>query len=382
MSKKIGIMTYSRSINYGSALQAFALAYCLKDLGYDVEIIDYVQRNYGLNYSLFKAPFSLNAIKYDIIHFLFFNTLKRRDAKFSHFRKYVLPMSKTQYKFGDDLSELDSEYDVMICGSDQIWNPKATDFDTNYFLPFIKHSSKISYAVSINGGDLKYIENSGRILSDLLSFKALSVREDSGKADLTSFLSSKKEVSVLLDPTLLNPAQVYSAISSSRLVKERYIFFYSVNFKEEAVESAITLSERTGLPVYTLFTGGNRTVLKVKKRFIFATKSVGVEDFISFIKYSDYVVTNSFHGTAFSVIFEKNFFSIGLTDKNGDLIPDARICHLLGLLGIESRFVSKEMIKMVNLSETIDYLQVNERRQEGIMKSISYLKESIGGMQS
>ncbi len=375
-------MTYSRSINYGSALQSFALAYCLKGLGYDVEIIDYVQRNYGLNYSLFKAPFSLNAIKYDIIHLLFLNTLKRREARFSHFRKSVLPMSKKQYKFGDDLSELDSEYDLMICGSDQIWNPKATDFDTNYFLPFIKHSPKISYAVSINGGELNNITSKEKIITDILRFHALSVREETGRIALDNLLSDKKDIAVSLDPTLLNPVQVYDGISSSRIAKEPYIFLYSVNFKQDVVEAAVALSERTGLPVYTLFTGGNRTVLKVKKRFIIATKSVGVEDFISFVKYADYVVTNSFHGTAFSVIYEKKFYSIGLVDDDGCLIPDARICYLLGLLGIECRYVPKDMIKTINLGEPIDYTQVNERKQEAIMKSISYLKESIGGIQN
>ena len=382
MSKKIGIMTYSRSLNYGSALQAFALAYYLEDIGYDVEIIDYVQRNYGQNYSLIKAPFSLNAIKCDIIHLLVLNTLKRRKAKFTHFRKSVLPMSKKKYKFGDDLTELDSIYDVIICGSDQIWNPKATDFDTNYFLPFINTSCKISYAVSINGGDLINVKDNARIVSNLQRFHALSVREETGKIALNNLLSGKKDINVSLDPTLLNPAQVYDGISSSRIVKEPYIFFYSVNFRQDAVEAALTLSERTGLPVYTLFTGLNRTALKAKKRFVFATKSVGVEDFISYIKYADYVVTNSFHGTAFSIIFEKKFFSIGSTGEDGCLIPDARICHLLELLGIESCFVSKDMIKTVNLNESIDYSQVNERRKEGIMKSVSYLKESIGGTQS
>lgn len=378
MGKKIGILTFHKSLNYGSALQAFALVQKLRKLGYDAEVIDYKQYNYSFQYALLKLPVSAGALKYDIIHLSFLGTLIKREKAFPAFCEKYLHLSRQKYQYGDDLSRLNEQYDSIICGSDQIWNPDAADFDPNYFLPNIKNVKKVSYAASINGGSLEKTPIAEQLRQNLLDFDALSVREKSGKENLDCFLVGKRDISVVLDPTLLHDKSVYDEVSAPRLVTEPYIFFYSINFKPDAVQAAENLSKRTGLPVYFLFAGrGNKYVLKAGKTFRVWKKSVGPEAFISLLKYSDYVVTNSFHGTAFSVIYEKKFFSIGCEDENGQIVYDERICDGLAQFGILDRVITKEQIKDVSLDIKIDYESVRAIRQELIRKSVFYLKDAL-----
>lgn len=380
MEKKIGILTFHKSLNYGSVLQAFALVQNLKNMGFNTEIIDYTQRNYGVNYSLMKAPFSLEAIKYDVIHFVFFPVLIKREKAFSQFRKKYLCLSKKNYQYGDNLEILSEMYDVLLCGSDQIWNPNARDFDPNFFLPFAKNTLKISYAVSINGGELNRTNIHEQIRENLMNFNFLSVRENSGKESLDTFLSRKKPISVVLDPTLLHQQTVYNSISSPRLIAEPYIFFYSINFADDAIGAAEILSERTGLPVYTLFAGrGNRAMLKMRGKIRFWVKSVGPEDFISLLKFANYVVTDSFHGTAFSIIYEKKFFSIASTDDKKEPIRDERICNILELFNISDRFVTKDQLYDFPVNLEINYAEVNRRRKNQINLASTYIKDSLTG---
>lgn len=378
MGKKIGILTFQKSLNYGSALQAFALVRKLRELGYDAEVIDYKQNNYDYQYKLLKAPFSVKDIKYDLIHIAFLRTLVRRAKAFPDFCQKYLYLGREKLKYGDDLECLSEQYDTIICGSDQIWNPNAMDFDINYFLPGVRDISKVSYAVSINGGSLASTSMAEQLKKNLLAFHALSVREESGRKNLNDFLMGEREVSVVLDPTLLHNKEVYDAVSAPRLVEEPYIFFYSINFKPDAILAAENLSKRTGLPVYTLFAGrGNKYLLKTAKKFHVWKKSVGPESFISLLKYSDYVVTNSFHGTAFSLIYEKNFYSVGCADLNGQLKYDERICDGLAQFGLLDRVVTKEQMKSVSLDAQIDYQNVGKIREELIQESVNYLKDAL-----
>lgn len=378
MSKRVGILTFHKSLNYGSALQAYALLSKLGELGYEAEIIDYKQYNYEFLYTILRAPVSLLNIKYNIIHLCFLRTLLKRQKAFPSFWGKYFYLSSKKYQHGDDMRILGDEYDVIICGSDQIWNPNAGDFDRNYFLPEIKNAVKVSYAASLNGSDLASAPISKKLKQYLLEFDALSVRENSGRETLDKFLNGKKKVSVVLDPTLLYQKEKYDTIVSPRLVSEKYIFFYSVNFKKDAVQAAENLSKRTGLPVYTLFAGrGNKQILKAKRKFHFMRDAVGPEDFLSLLKHADYVVTNSFHGTAFSIIYEKKFYSIGCTDESGMIQYDERICDGLSLLGLTDRFITKEEIKSIDVDAPIKFEQVQERRNREIHRSITYIRDAV-----
>lgn len=378
--KKIGILTFHKSINYGSALQAFALLEAIKVIVEDteVEIIDYQQRKYNYIYGIYREIQSLGDIKNNIGNTLFFNMLRKRKNDFCEFREKYLNLSKKKYQYGDDLSGLSKEYKCIICGSDQIWNPSATDFDINYFLPIPNCIKKIAYAVSLNSGNLEDAENVEEIRKRIKEFDQLAVREVSGKDKLENFLHHKDIVSVVLDPTLLHEKEFYQKISTSRFIVEPYIFFYSVNYTPYAIKAAEILSERTGLPVYTLYSC--RSVFCIRNlggKIKIWKKNIGPKDFLSLIQYADHVVTNSFHGTAFSLIFQKNFYAIGKSSTEEKVVIDERICNILGILGIQKRFLTYEDIKSIPIKNDIDYKKVTTNIKILSNESIRYIKNAL-----
>lgn len=376
--KKVGILTFWKSYNYGSALQAYALAYKLKELGFVAEIINYTQYNFGYNYGLFWFPASKMAIKGDLIHLCFWKSFKNRKKAFKSFSLMHLPLGRVQYQCNGNLDRLSSFYDVVICGSDQIWNPNAKDFDINYFLPEVQEIKKISYAVSLNGGDLYTRPDYRKLRSCLLDFDALSVREESGKQNLRAFLGENRKINVSLDPTLLHGRHVYDAIASVRRIAHPYIFLYTINFNRDVLKAAEVLSIRLGFPVYTYATGrGNKGILYAGKSFSVMNQYLSPCDFISMIRDAQYVVTNSFHGTAFSVIYEKLFYAIGCKGADGKIEYDERICDGLKMMGLYDRFITAEQMETVNLNIVPDFETAWLRRREEAERSVAYLIKAI-----
>ena len=154
---KIGILTFYKSINYGSVLQAWALQHVLEQDGHDVEMIEYTPAAYNDLYGLFVVPSNWNFVKYDIKRLLLATTIKRQKALFERFRNKYLNLSSQKYGESSSLTEMVQNYDCIVCGSDQIWNVRARDCDKVYFLPIKTSIGKIAYAVSVN--DTDFTEN-------------------------------------------------------------------------------------------------------------------------------------------------------------------------------------------------------------------------------
>ena len=202
-SPRVGILTYHRSFNYGSALQSWALSYILTGLGANVEIIDYIPMNYQYIYGDWRKPNSFKNIFFNLIHTLYHGYFVRRKRDFSDFCQKHMPLSDSEFHSARDLELYLRDFDVVICGSDQIWNPNAEDFDPTFMLSCIEAKRKISYAASIGNGDLNNCENKDEIKRSLLEFEVISVREKSGEKKLKEFLGSDKIIKTVLDPTLL-----------------------------------------------------------------------------------------------------------------------------------------------------------------------------------
>lgn len=374
--KNIGILTFHKSINYGSALQAYALQQAVNELGYSSEIIDYKPHNYNYMYALFRPWNSYDNVRYNLGNLKYNRVIRRGHKEFALFREKYMTLTSASFQYGMKLDEINNCFENLVCGSDQIWNPKSKDSDLNYFFPFPHKAQKISYAVSLNDGSLKDQKNAEQYKKHLLDFDALSVREKDAQIELEQFLG--KDVSVSLDPTLLHFSEKYDQICSQRVVGEPYIFFYSIGYSFAAVEAAVKLAERTGLKVYVLYTGrGVKRVLRQYKNIQLVRNHVSPCDFLSLIKYANYIVTDSFHGTAFSIIYQKKFFSIGTSDQNGVLIRDARICNILEQLQLEQHFVSAKEVAEICLDTEIDYSAVNRRRMNLRDESIHYLQSAI-----
>lgn len=375
---KIGILTFYKSINYGSVLQAWALQHVLEQDGHDVEMIEYTPAAYNDLYGLFVVPSNWNSVKYDIKRLLLATTIKRQKTLFERFRNKYLNLSLQKYEENSSLTEMVQNYDCIVCGSDQIWNVRALDCDKVYFLPIKTSIGKIAYAVSVN--DTDFTENicNEELRRWIDDFSAISAREKSGSLKIESFIQQSNRVQTVVDPTLLNSKEEYFKICSPRFITPRYIFLYNVWSNGDVVDAAICLSKKMNLPIYSaLMKRDIKIIRKLRKKGIHVeTKNTAPEDFVSMIRYADFVVTDSFHGTAFSLIFEKEFVSINERIEK-KMKNDERILSILQRIGLEDRYLTLEKLSEMEEIKNIDYKEANYKKKELCEESRVWLRDNI-----
>lgn len=363
---KIGILTYHRAENYGAMLQAYALKTYLQTLGHDVSFVDYWPKYHSDYFRIFpwqqiKARKLLSKVGYTVKLCLWVFPRYMRKSRFQRFMRERLNVSSKIGYVSDDKTE---QYDAVVYGSDQIWrkqNLGGVSFDAWYFgSKNVNTSKKIAYAGSMGALQLTN-EDTAYVKKMMLNFHSLSVREK----DLQLFLSDLGiSSSLVTDPVFLLSKDYWAKLSKNSNVKKgRYILFYHLLNTPESTQFAEKLSRQTGLPI--------REVTKIMSfnhigsRYIY---SASVEDFLSLIKNAEYVVSNSFHGVAMSIIFEKQFFAVGMGNRAN------RVVSLLGALGIDDRYRGSELTFP---EQQIDYVKVRERLQTMKKYSEDYLRNSI-----
>lgn len=361
---KIGILTFHCAHNYGAVLQCYALQEMLKNMGHKVEVIDYrpeyllaPYRKFSL--SRFKRSSLLSIVKACIRESLL---LVKRIRRYNAFQTFINKRFNLSPTVKD--KAIPPFYDVYIMGSDQIWNPKITKgFDPVYFgfFDFDKGKRKyISYAASMETKELdKKAENYYK--KALMNFDALSVREIQLKNLLQPF--TEKNVEIVLDPTLFANKKIWNAIVKSPDIDRKYILIYQVRQDNNAMRIAQQLAQNI-----------DAEVIEVKSCLDLHSSSKirqcdSPEEFLGWIKYSDCVITTSFHGTAFSVIFNRPFYCIKLNDGG-----DTRSESLLKSLGLEYRLINKDETPMFS---TIDYSEANKRLEYLQEKSATFLTKAI-----
>lgn len=366
---KIGILTYHRAENYGAMLQAYALRKYLQGLGHDVSFVDYWP-SYHVNY--FKI-FSWDRFKKanwkgKIVYLLGATvwlcprmTRCRRLQRFIHERLGVT--GKPRY---NEKTKATEHYDVVIYGSDQIWrkqNMGGVGFDDWYFgAANVQADKKIVYAGSM--GTVKTtVADDEYVIRMMQNFRAISVRE----ADLQSYLQKLQIPSTLvIDPVFLLSNEQWQKVAASRNdSEEKYILFYNLLNSPESVQFAEKLSKETGLPIKEL--NKKMSFKHLGKRYI---SVASVEEFLRLIKDAEYVVSNSFHGVAFSLIFRKQFFAVGFGERGN------RVKTLLEHAGIPERFVNNSKISPM-LLRPIDYHLVNVKLEAAVNDSKTYLTSMI-----
>lgn len=372
---KIGVLTFHKSINYGSVLQTWALCKVLKN--YETYVIDYEPDKYKQLYGTFSLK---NGFKYNLNRLLNILAIKNQINKFAEFRDNHLNCT-TKYSSANINEEILNSFDVVITGSDQIWNVHAEDADNIFFLPYPIKGKKIAYACSVNNTNFLEPRCNDKLKKFILDYDFISIREKSGASKVKSFIDDKKNIYTMLDPTLLNTKEVYEEITNDRIIKEPYIFLYNVWSGFTAIEAAKIISGITGLPVYTAMMDSRiKQILKIEKEGIkVETKHTSPEDFLSLIKYSDMVITESFHGTAFSLIFEKQFVCINSKNSYGKLKNDERIINILNIVDLEDRYISIEDIPNFDFTKSIDYQNVTKKRLEKAEYCKSILFDAIEG---
>lgn len=365
--KKVGIITFHASHNYGSMLQAYALQQTVLKLGYECEIINLRTKIQRKNY----RPY--------FMHLGWIKHLKRlgplrliiesiqKYRKFEKFinKKYIL--SKHTYTTAKELRNANLDYDCYISGSDQIWNTSCFDFQTSYFLDFVKHGKRIAYAPSMGPKPFDEIDKKFYpfIKESVAHYDAIAVREQ----DEATLLKQVANItpSVVLDPTLLVSPKDWSALAGDKpLINGDYIFIYTpwYNKYEPLFQKVLELAKQHDLKIICSLPD-NVSRWRNEPRFQYYT-AVGPIEFLNLVKYSKYVFCGSFHAVVFSILFNKPFFAY-------DGMNDSRIAPLLTMANLEqcAEIQEGQLPISYNNENTIKKLEPY------INQSIQYLKNEI-----
>ena len=374
---KIGIITFNSAHNYGAVLQVWALQEKLKCKGHKVEVINYRIPSIDNLYRVYvpKRICKVSWVNKGIhqlqwIHAWMNDRYKAvRYKKFEYFINHVLPTTKPYYSY-DELLKANMNYDILITGSDQVWNGKYTrGLSAAYFLSFGKEETKrISYAASIGKDSFEEEEKlvAKRYLADL---DYISVREEKARKAVEKL--TDKPVELVLDPTLLLDRQAYDKIKKKTNFKGDYIFVHNVHLTRiDSRLNAIVekISEMTGLPVVN-----NRSDYNFKNE-IGKFNDGGPGEFIGVIEGAKYIITNSFHATVFSIIYRRNFITVPHFQN-----PD-RMKYLLQMFDLQNHLI-ENVAKVPNDLKTlqIDYARVEKLKMKARMVSETYLENSING---
>lgn len=370
--KRVGIITMHRVVNYGSALQAWATQKVITQLGYSATIIDYVYPNREHIKKKKLKEYIMFFFRY-CMHFLQgFPQAKKKKAFVDFWKKnYHLTIT---YHTANEIRVNPPDFDIYLAGSDQIWNPIHIKNDDNFLLGFVPIGKKcISYASSFAQKQLD--EKSALIVKRCLpQFSHISVRENNGASIVASLLHKKAEV--CLDPTLLLSHKDYCFLEKQSKIKiDRpfmlvYILQYAYNPYPYATEFIREAYKQTGLHIVCLdFSAKQHLGIK---DVIYLRDSVGPAEFVYLFANASLVITTSFHGTAFSLNFEKPFYSI-LNDKSSD---DDRMKSLIDNCGVSERGIIKNSA-IGNIDMSINKQQISSSLEKLRVKSMVYLRNAL-----
>ena len=362
---KAGLVTFYHLHHYGALLQAVATQRALASLGWDCETIDYFVNQ---DNRILKPPTSPGRAAGDAHSALHYPALRRRWERFERFSRTFLKLTARRYGSWEELREAELPYDLLVSGSDQIWNPVIFPdrrFDPVFFGTF-SPLRKIAYAPSFGVAHLP--EGMEEELKGYLEgFSHLSVREARGREILRE--AAGRTAEVVLDPTLLLTAEEWSALAAERTVRGEYILCYCIS-RSGALEPYLRrLAEETGLPVIQLC--GTRRKLHPKAKLIF---DAGPAEFLSLFRNAAYVCTNSFHGTVFSVQFQRPFFTAVAPAELQE--PErSRTFSLLSRLGLTDRVVGKG--DAAGLGDLPGWSAAEERLQAARAGAMAYLRAAL-----
>lgn len=342
--KKIGILTFHNAHNWGAALQVYALKKYLIKKGYNVSVINYKNHTIESNY-LYSQPIKYKVKSLKSCLKYFFLVLERLYArkqyvqKWEKFNRFIQKIIDNQVEVSK-LREIEKmKYNYIICGSDQIWNYTLTNgFDKAYFCDFKTDAVKISYAASMGLKCLPKQEEE-EFKNYIQNFDYISVREEELKKYINSLVDNKVEV--VLDPTLLLEKEDYNEIEQEINIG-RYLLVYTLKDDKKLMKISKYIAKKMNLKIIEL--RYEKTLKRIGKHQI---ANVGPEDFLGLINNAEFIITNSFHGTVFSIIYNKLFYTIPVNAVN------SRIENLLTLTKLNRRLINS--IEDVNLEDDINF---------------------------
>lgn len=378
--KKVGLAVCYDTKNFGSQLQVLATIRKVEELGYESEIIRYKKKltpTFVLqtiprlfNVSFIKAKLhSKNKRKQIEKHPDIARNVLIRNERFNKFvEKYFTNLSKPYNGWENLVRESSKNYDAFLCGSDQLWLPNnlGSHFYTLEFAP--DNKPKIAYATSF--GVSRIPDGQKKATAKYLNrFQNLSTREIAGQKIIKELTG--KTAQVVCDPTLLFDAKGWEQmLPKKKVVEEPYVFCYFLGTNEEHRAAANEFKKKTGLKIVTC---------PYLDNFVETDQNFGdiqlfdmdAADFVNLIRHAEYILTDSFHGSVFSILNHKKFmtfnrFNAGANSRN------SRIDSLCTLLGLSERRYNGDIM---NVEKDIDYRAVEEKLEKLRADSIKYLKQ-------
>lgn len=363
--KKVKILTYHCAMNVGAVLQCYALSTYLKNTGVDVEVIDYrdpkvvceaieqiiyIKKNDPKKY--FKSRirrFIKTSIKFLCGRCGVEGFKPNTPQAFENFVSKKLPLTSTSYYSKEELSNVSEDGTAFLVGSDQVWNPDLSANPEIYFLEFLKEGKKMAYAASFGKANITK-ECKDLVLSNLSSFNYISVREEEGSKIVKELIG--RDCLWVMDPVFLLTERQWKRLMFRRPIKEQYILIYRMEdnelFRQEVQQIKIA-EPNLKVVVFDYIEDGLDYDVFVKCK--------GPLEFISYIYYCKYMITNSFHGTAFSIIFSKEGIVIPHKTLNN------RIASIMSLIDVKQEngiyhLYGSEMSKLnQSIQQSKDFLK-------------------------
>lgn len=356
---KVKTITYHSVCNYGAMLQAYALQQAILSLGHDAEIIDYHDAEHQAANRILQPCDRLGSIVKNLFALLYYPQLKRQKRRFELFRSEYMKQTR-RYNTIDELRKAPPEADLFLAGSDQIWNC-ANRFIEAYFLDFdTRGARRAAYAASI-GTDTVLPERREKFGHLVRRFDCITARESRLQAVLKELY--QLDVPVVCDPVLLLQRKEWEQLSCGDApMQGPYIFCYALGRYDEVNRCLEQLKQRTGLPVVTIC---QNSVCRIHSDTVI--RDAGPVEFLRYLKNSDFVVCNSFHGTVLSTLFEKNFYSIV------NPASPSRIVDYLDKIGLKDRIYhpdSDVSVEPINYQEAYQKIQRFSEQSKKILQAM------------
>lgn len=352
---RIGTLTFHQSTNYGGILQAYALQKALTESGADSVIVNYrCEAIQNGNKPFLITDFSLKGILGAMLRV--FLQIKKNKV-FKQFREQYMCITEREYT-RKNIFEADKKFDAFVAGSDQIWRLDLTGNDCTYFLDFTQ-KKKYAYSASL-GAVAPKVKNEEFFKEMLQSYNDISVREKETAVTLQTLL--KRRVAWTVDPVFLLSKQHWIKLAGERIEKKTYIFVFRLHDRN-VYEYAEHLKKITGLKVISL-ESSLRGMNNAKH-----IRSIKVENFLNYINYAEHIVTDSFHCTAFALIFNKQVHPV-LQKSNKNM--NNRLLSLMSMVQQESCIVSEptETVANINYDNAMPLLNNAINNSKEFLKSI------------
>lgn len=359
---KINVITLHRVTNFGSLLQTYATQKTLEKLGLQAEVTDFVPEGLTFYRSVWPKGHSTVKRLIKLLPLLFCNTIQFSMSD-CFLRKYIRLTKKRYGSYGDLVADL-PEADVYLSGSDQVWNTQNSNPPADlgaYYLAFAGDKKRVAYAGSFGKDDFSP-EETAMVTAWLKEYSAISVREDTALNTLREFGLNGVHV---VDPTLLLTPDEWRKLCTKKAPKPGYVFIYNLNRNKVLEQAAVAIAKKKGLRVVN-FADTFEFIPGAENRF-----GNDPLDFLNYLSNADYVVTDSFHGTAFSLNFSKQVLSIPAPKYN------CRLESILRLTGCENRMFTTVEEALKKIETPIDYTAVQEKLQAAREHSLQYLQEAL-----